>query len=189
MPGKQPSNRKKRANHEKPPVASFSCLARLESRRPRLQRCLREFEMTRCFRILGTFPTILVGFNGSRGIEQFHQTRFIGITHWRFAILLDPVGMLDPQVVVNLLQQVRVSADFLGHSHIDSVEDQVCRGTVLPKPRRNSRPAAAPWSTRQQYPKGERPCSGANSIALRCWRCNNTASSPLCVRVGIEVIT
>ncbi|PYJ45648.1 MAG: hypothetical protein DME85_12985 [Verrucomicrobia bacterium] len=60
--------------------------------------------MTRCFRILRTFPNILVGFNGSRGIEQFHQTSFVGITHWRFAILLDPLGMLGPQIMVNLLQ-------------------------------------------------------------------------------------
>jgi len=36
--------------------------------------------------------------------------------------LLDPLGMLDPQVVVNLLQQVRVSAEVLGDSHIESVE-------------------------------------------------------------------
>jgi len=63
----------------------------------------------------------LVGVHGSRGIEQFHQTRLVRIAQWRLAILLDPLGMLDPQVVVNLLQQVRVSVDFLRHSRIDSV--------------------------------------------------------------------
>jgi hypothetical protein len=31
--------------------------------------------------------------------------------------------MLEPQIVVNLLQQVRVAADFLGHTHIKSGED------------------------------------------------------------------
>jgi hypothetical protein len=45
-----------------------------------------------------------VGFPWYRGIEQFHQTRLIRITHWRLAIWLDPLGMLDPQVTVNLLQ-------------------------------------------------------------------------------------
>jgi hypothetical protein len=30
--------------------------------------------------------------------------------------------MLDPQVTVNLLQQVRVSVDFLGHTYVDSAE-------------------------------------------------------------------
>ena len=36
--------------------------------------------------------------------------------------------MLDPQVVVNLLQQVRISVDFLRHTHIDSVEDSSVPG-------------------------------------------------------------
>ena len=42
--------------------------------------------------------------------------------------MLDPLGMLDPQIVVNLLQQVCVGAEFLGHSHIDSVEDSSVPG-------------------------------------------------------------
>jgi hypothetical protein len=71
---------------------------------------------------------IIVGFHWHRGKEQFHQARFIRIAHWRLAILLDPLGMLDPEVVMNLLQQVRVSADLLGHEHIDSVEDSSVPG-------------------------------------------------------------
>jgi hypothetical protein len=35
---------------------------------------------------------------------------------------------LDPQVVVNLSQQVRVGANFLGHSHTNSVEDSSVPG-------------------------------------------------------------
>ena len=42
--------------------------------------------------------------------------------------MLDPLGMLFPQVVVNLLQQVRVRVDFVHHSHIDSVEDSSVPG-------------------------------------------------------------
>jgi len=71
---------------------------------------------------------IIVGFHWHRTKEQFHQARLVRITHRRLAIWLDPVGMLDPQVVVNLLQQVRVSADLLGHSHIESVEDSSVPG-------------------------------------------------------------
>jgi hypothetical protein len=71
---------------------------------------------------------IFVGFRWHRRGEQFHQTRFIGIAHRRLAILLDPLGMLDPQVVVNLLQQVRVGVDFMHHSHIDAVEDSSVPG-------------------------------------------------------------
>jgi len=31
--------------------------------------------------------------------------------------------MLDPEIIVNFLQQVCVGAEFVGHSHIDAVED------------------------------------------------------------------
>src|SRR6266545_6977813 len=45
-----------------------------------------------------------VGSRSYRGIEQFHQARLVRITHRRLPVLLDPLGMLDPQVIVNLLQ-------------------------------------------------------------------------------------
>jgi hypothetical protein len=48
-------------------------------------------------------------------IERFHQARLVRITHGRLAIWLDPLGMLDPQVVVNLFPQVCVRIDFLKH--------------------------------------------------------------------------
>src|SRR5712675_1569644 len=41
-------------------------------------------------------------------IECFHQARLVRITHGRLAIWLDPLGMLDPQVVVNLFPQICV---------------------------------------------------------------------------------
>ncbi len=34
-----------------------------------------------------------------------------------FAIWLDPFGMLDPEVVVNLLPEFGVGVDFVRHSH------------------------------------------------------------------------
>jgi hypothetical protein len=40
-----------------------------------------------------------------RSQELFHKARLIGITRGRFAIRLDPFGMLDPEVVVNLLPE------------------------------------------------------------------------------------
>src|SRR4029077_11930508 len=45
----------------------------------------------------------LVGSPSRRRIEQFHEARLVRITRWGFAIWLDPFGMLDPQVAVNLL--------------------------------------------------------------------------------------
>ena len=40
--------------------------------------------------------------------ERFHQARRVRITRGRLAVWLDPFGMLDPQVVVNLFPQVCV---------------------------------------------------------------------------------
>src|SRR5438034_10679113 len=50
-------------------------------------------------------------------VELFHQARFVRITHGGLAIWLDPFGMLDPEVVVNLLPQLGVSVDLVRHSH------------------------------------------------------------------------
>ncbi len=48
-----------------------------------------------------------------RSIEQFHEARLVRIAHRRLAIWLDPFGMLDPEVVVNLLPQLGVSVDLV----------------------------------------------------------------------------
>ena len=50
-------------------------------------------------------------------IERFHQARLIRITHGRLAIWLDPFGMLDPQVVMNLLPQICVRMELVKHNH------------------------------------------------------------------------
>ena len=48
-------------------------------------------------------------------IECFHQARLIRITQGRLPIWLDPLGMLDPQVVVNLFPQVCVCLGLMNH--------------------------------------------------------------------------
>src|SRR5215471_13962017 len=48
-------------------------------------------------------------------IERFHQARLVRITHGRLAIWLDPFGMLDPQVFVNLFPQVCVRMELVKH--------------------------------------------------------------------------
>jgi hypothetical protein len=59
----------------------------------------------------------LVGSHSRRGIEQFHEARLVRITRWGFAIWLDPFGMLDPQIVVNLLLELGVRVDLVRHGH------------------------------------------------------------------------
>jgi len=52
-----------------------------------------------------------------QSIELFHETHLVRITQGGFAIWLDPFGMLDPQVVVNLLPKLGVGVDLVSHRH------------------------------------------------------------------------
>jgi hypothetical protein len=55
----------------------------------------------------------LVGSPSRQCVEQFHEARLVRITHGAFAIGLDPFGMLDPEVVVNLLPKLGVGVDLV----------------------------------------------------------------------------
>ncbi len=52
-----------------------------------------------------------------RSVEQFHEARLVRIAHGRLAIWLDPFGMLDPEVVVNLLPKLGVGVNFVRRGH------------------------------------------------------------------------
>jgi hypothetical protein len=52
-----------------------------------------------------------------QSVEQFHQARVVGITHGGAAIGVDPFGMLDPQVVVNLLPKLGVGVDLVRYGN------------------------------------------------------------------------
>src|SRR6059058_1641295 len=59
-------------------------------------------------------------FDGSRSpktVKLFHQERLVRITRGTVAIWLDPFGMLDPEVVVNLLPKLGVGVDLVSHRH------------------------------------------------------------------------
>lgn len=59
----------------------------------------------------------LCGFSSRQTIEQFHEARLVRITHGGFAIRLDPFGMLDPEVVVNLLPKFVVGVGLVRRGH------------------------------------------------------------------------
>ena len=59
----------------------------------------------------------LVGSFSSNRIEQFHETRLVRIAHGRIAVWLNPFGMLDPEIVVNLLAKLGVGVDLVRHGH------------------------------------------------------------------------
>src|SRR6266403_2248900 len=59
----------------------------------------------------------LVGSPSHRNAEQFPEARLVRITHGGLAIWLDPFGMLDPQVVVDLLPELGVGVDLVRHGN------------------------------------------------------------------------
>jgi len=58
-----------------------------------------------------------VGSRSPKTVELFHQERLVRITHGALGIWLDPFGMLDPEVVVNLSPKLGVGMDFVRHGH------------------------------------------------------------------------
>jgi hypothetical protein len=55
----------------------------------------------------------LCGFPPRQTVDYFHEARLIRITYGRFATWLNPFGMLDPEVVVNLLPELRKGVDLM----------------------------------------------------------------------------
>jgi hypothetical protein len=61
----------------------------------------------------GSSPLRAVGRPSRRCVQEFSEPCLVSIAHGRFAIWLDPFGMLDPQLVVNLLQELSERADLM----------------------------------------------------------------------------
>jgi hypothetical protein len=73
----------------------------------------------------------LVRSHSRQSAEQFHEARLVRITHWRFAIWLDPFGMLDPQVVVNLLLELGVGVNLVRHGTWLGERFRCCAGRFV----------------------------------------------------------
>ena len=58
-----------------------------------------------------------VGFRSHRSADQVREARLVRIARWTFAVSLDPLGMLGPQVVVNLLLELGVCVDLVKHGN------------------------------------------------------------------------
>ena len=58
-----------------------------------------------------------VGFRSHRSADQVREARLVRIAHGGFTIWLDPFGMLDPEVVVNLLLELGVCVDLVKHGN------------------------------------------------------------------------
>ena len=69
--------------------------------------------MIRCLCHQRFLHTLYVG--SRQSIDQFHEAGVVRITNGGLAIWLHPFGMLEPQVVVNLLPKLRVGVDLVRH--------------------------------------------------------------------------
>ena len=58
---------------------------------------------------------ILGGSPSRQSVEQFREARLVRITDGGFAIWLDPFGMLDSEIVVNLFPEFGVRVDLVIH--------------------------------------------------------------------------
>ena len=59
----------------------------------------------------------LIGFSSRPRVQHFCEAQLVRIAYGGFTIWLDPVGMLDPQVVVNLLPEFGVGLDLVSYGH------------------------------------------------------------------------
>ena len=53
------------------------------------------------------------GFSSRQEVKQFHEACLVRITHWGFAIWLDPFRMLAPQVLVDLLPELGIGVNLV----------------------------------------------------------------------------
>ena len=58
-----------------------------------------------------------VGSPSCQSVDHFGEARVVGIALGRFAIWFDPFGMLDPQIVVNLLLEFGIRVDWMRHGN------------------------------------------------------------------------
>src|SRR6266480_2790600 len=131
--------------------------------------------------------------------DQFREARLVRITHGGAAIGLDPVGMLDPQIVVNLLLELGVGVDLVIHGYCPGERFQVLRGRVPTTGSAESPTSVGVVSARhgqvrvfQRTARMYLRCARrwANWITSLRWRCSKTASSPLCVSIrgGVDFV-
>jgi hypothetical protein len=55
-----------------------------------------------------------LGASSHESVEQLHEARLVRITHGSLAVWQNPFGMLSPEVVMNLLPEIR---DCVGCEH------------------------------------------------------------------------
>ena len=85
----------------------------------------------------------VVGSPSRRNAEQLPEARLVRITRGGAAIGVNPVGMLDPQIVVNLLLELGVGVDLI-HGYCLGERFNGDAGRFRQRARQNPRQGLAP---------------------------------------------
>jgi hypothetical protein len=85
-----------------------------------------------------------VGSRSRGSAEQFREARLVRIARGTFAIGLDPFGMLNPQIIVNLLLELGVGVDLVKHGYWPGERFKCGAGWFRQRARRNRPRALAP---------------------------------------------
>src|SRR4030095_4352757 len=128
-----------------------------------------------------------------QSVERSREAGLVRIAHGTLAIGLYPFGMLDPQIVVNLLPEFGVGMDLLIHGYWPGERFKggaTVRTMGSAESLTGMRAVSARYGQVNVFQMVARTClrcarRRANWIPLSRWRRSKTASSPLCVRVGV----
>ena len=77
----------------------------------------RGVDLVYCFGGAMSSNNRLDGSPSRQSVERSREARLVRIAHGTLAIGLDPFGMLDPQIVVNLLPEFGVGMDLVMHGY------------------------------------------------------------------------
>ena len=106
-----------------------------------------------------------VGSPSRQSVEHFREARVVRITHGGFATGRNPLRMLDPQIVVNLLLEFGVRVDLMRHGNWPRQKIQVRARGIRPRARRECRTGMGAVSARHGHVRV------LQRAARRCLRC------------------
>jgi hypothetical protein len=156
----------------------------------------RGVDLVYCFRGAMSSNNRLDGSPSQQSVERSREARLVRIAHGTLAIGLDPFGMLDPQIVVNLLPEFGVGMDLVIDGYWPGERFKggaTVRTMGSAESLTGMRALSARYAQVNEFQMAASTClrcarRPANWITLSRCRRSKTASSPLCVRVGVNFL-
>jgi hypothetical protein len=69
------------------------------------------------YRLIGQLSGDHVAFGGFETADQLGQTPLVGVAGWAITVGSNPIGVLEPQVFVNLLLKLAVGMNLVRHDN------------------------------------------------------------------------